>query len=367
MWRTRAFLGVTVILGHLGRENIIGVRGFHFSFVASKIRRRVPPQWRTREIQVNNPLILYTKGVESDNTGEILWRVNRTDLVDGGDKLITPDRRLNQEPKRPSSSGEQKHAKQLSNVPRHVGIILDGNGRWAQRRGLPLFVGHARGAQRVIDLVPILQNAGIQRCTMYCFSTENWSRPYEEVQDIMNILQRTCFDMMTDERIVQNKVRVRFIGERLGLPPNLLDAMDKLETRTKTTARNNTHQLDGSITLCLAVNYGGRRDLVQAAKRLAQDIANGSIDHEQVTEATFGQYLCTSDDDPQLIIRTGGEHRLSNFMLWNAAYSELYFTDILWPDFDGKCLDDALEWYAQRDRRFGGRPAHSQDRAQHYS
>jgi len=292
-------------------------------------------------------------------------------------------------------------------IPRHVGIVLDGNGRWATQRNLPVSIGHAKGAGRVLQLVPRLRAAGVKWCTLYCFSTENWTRPPQEVKDIMSILERTVISIA--DQAIKQRIRVKLLGSKEMLPPSLVKALEQLDVATdfgrqrinsatmqqqqqqqqqqqyksstdasavvnqqrngQTTNSctdsndmtpndegNGDTNADDKLTLCLAINYGGRRDLVEASKRLAQAIRNGEFVLSDINETLLSSYLSTSGiPDPDLIIRTGGEQRLSNFLLWNAAYSELYFTNVLWPDFDEKCFKDALEWYASRERRFGGR------------
>lgn len=238
----------------------------------------------------------------------------------------------------------------LKRVPLHVGIVLDGNGRWARQRNLPVSLAHMAGADRVLQLIPFLQSSGIKCCTLYCLSTENWSRPEQEVMNIFSILEQTLISVMDSD--TSRGIQVKLLGSREELPCSLLNVLDQIESSTQ----NENHNSD--LTICLAINYGGRRDIVDATKKIIQAVQNGEISDPstQVTETSFSSYLSTKElPELDLIIRTGGDQRLSNFLLWNAAYAELYFTDVLWPDFNEKYLTEALEWYSRRDRRFGGR------------
>jgi len=239
-------------------------------------------------------------------------------------------------------------------VPRHVGIVLDGNGRWAQQHNLPVSIAHMKGADRALQLIPFLQSSGIKCCTLYCFSTENWSRSEQEVMNILSILEQTLTSELENDK--KNRgIRVKIIGSREKLPPSLQKVLDRIEASTE-------NQTESShLTMCLAINYGGRRDIITATKNIIKAVQIGEISDPatQVTEALFSSYLSTNAlPDLDLIIRTGGDQRLSNFLLWDAAYAELYFTDVLWPDFDENCLKKALEWFSKRDRRFGGRKPH---------
>lgn len=223
-------------------------------------------------------------------------------------------------------------------LPRHVAIIMDGNGRWAQQRGLPRLQGHWAGADNVDPVVKVFIQHGIEYLTLYVFSTENWTRPQLEVAGLIRLLADRI-DAETDFLHKAN-VRLRHLGRPDRLPPEL---RQKIEAAVELT-RNNT-----AMTLCGAFDYGGRAEILQATQRLINDGISHNID-----EALFSKYLYTDGiPDPDLIIRTGGEMRLSNFLLWQAAYSELYFTPVLWPDFGERQIEEALLDYRQRQRRFG--------------
>jgi undecaprenyl diphosphate synthase len=242
-----------------------------------------------------------------------------------------------------TTNGEQQnHAV----VPRHVALICDGNSRWANARRVPLSVGHLAGADRLMDTIQTLKRAGVQCITFYGFSTENWTRPPREIEDILSVMEHTARNFYS--KAVEENVRVTILGnlrdERI--PNGLRDILSKIE---RDTCQN-------SVMVCIAVNYGGRQDILHASLRLAEAISSGQMRRENVTEEDFSSFLCTSDiGDPDLMIRTGGEKRLSNFLLWNSAYSELYFSNVLWPDFDEVLVMEALEWFSTRSRRFGGR------------
>lgn len=239
------------------------------------------------------------------------------------------------------TNGEQNHV-----VPRHVALICDGNSRWAKARRLPISVGHLAGADRLIDSIQTLKRAGVQCITFYGFSTENWKRPPQEIEDILSVMEHTARNFYS--KALEENVRVKILGDLQDerIPNGLRGILSKLE---RDTCQN-------TVTVCIAVNYGGRQDILHASLRLAEAISSGQIQGENVTEDYFSSFLCTSDvPNPDLMIRTGGEKRLSNFLLWNSAYSELYFSDVLWPDFDEIFVMEALEWYSTRSRRFGGR------------
>lgn len=238
----------------------------------------------------------------------------------------------------------------LHRVPRHVAFICDGNSRWAEARGLPSSAGHAAGADRLMKCLETLKELGVECCTMYGFSTENWKRSEREIRDILRVIEDTGDRFYA--RALRENVRVKILGnvEDERIPPSLRSVLQKLE---KDTSRGGTAQ---QLTVCLAINYGGRQDIVNAGVRMAKAVAAGDIDAADITEETVASYLYTADvPDPDLIIRTGGEQRLSNFLLWNMAYAELYFSNTLWPDFDGTCVREAIGWYSSRSRRFGGR------------
>ena len=228
--------------------------------------------------------------------------------------------------------------------PTHVAIIMDGNGRWAIARGWPRLVGHRRGAERVRSIVEAAPGLGIRYLTIYAFSTENWKRSTEEVIGLMSIFAR--YIQTEAERLSKEGVRLRFIGGRERLDPKLQKLMAGIEERTRT---------NDVLHLTVAINYGGRDELARAARRLADDVAAGRILPEQVGEAAVNDRLDTSDlPDPDLVIRTSGETRISNYLLWQSAYAEYEFTDTLWPDFTPAELESILLRFAQRERRYGG-------------
>lgn len=237
-------------------------------------------------------------------------------------------------------------------TPKHVAFVCDGNSRWAEARFLPAMAGHAAGADRLLDCLETLKVSGVQYCTMYGFSTENWKRSEKEISDILKVIEETARNFQ--HRAIEENVRVKILGDvdDPRLPSSLRSALRSLEQETYSA----TAGFDEALTVCLALNYGGRQDIVKASLKLAKQIAEGTIDPLTVSEADFGQLLCTANiPDPDLVVRTGGEQRLSNFLLWDLAYAELFFTDVLWPDFDELQLNKALAWFASRSRRFGGR------------
>ena len=230
------------------------------------------------------------------------------------------------------------------NVPQHIAIILDGNGRWAKKRGMPRNYGHAEGSKNVERICEDAYKLGVKYLTVYAFSTENWKRPKDEVDALMNLLRnymKTC--LKTAEK---NRMRVRVIGDKTALDDDIRKRIAELEEATK--------ENDG-LNFQIALNYGSRDEMVRAMKRLCEDCKTGKVESAQIDEALFEQYLDTHDiPDPDLMIRTSGEQRLSNYLLWQLAYSEFYFTDVLWPDFSKEELIKAIEYYNGRDRRFGG-------------
>jgi undecaprenyl diphosphate synthase len=228
-------------------------------------------------------------------------------------------------------------------VPRHVAIIMDGNGRWAKRRLLPRSAGHRAGIKTVRLAVEECARRGVTALTIFAFSSENWRRPPQEVGFLMNLFLE-AIDREIDD-LERNGVELRFIGDRGALAPELQERMAKGEARTRG---------GGRLKLVVAVAYGGRWDIVQAAQRLAADCAAGRLHPEQVDEDRLNSRLAIADlPEPDLFIRTGGEHRISNFLLWNLAYTELWFTDTLWPEFDEGEFERAFAAYATRQRRFG--------------
>jgi len=228
-------------------------------------------------------------------------------------------------------------------LPRHIAIIMDGNGRWAKRRNLPRPMGHREGVKAVRRIVEACRQRGIEALTLFAFSSENWRRPKTEVGLLMDLFVRTLKKEV--EQLHRNGVRMRFIGERAAFEPKLVALMDSAEAQTA----ENTQ-----LTLTIAVNYGGRWDIAEAARRLASQAVAGEIRVEDIDSDLLSRETCMADlPEPDLFIRTGGEQRISNFLLWQLAYTELYFTDRLWPEFDAAALDEALVSFAGRQRRFG--------------
>ena len=229
-------------------------------------------------------------------------------------------------------------------LPKHVAIIMDGNGRWAEKRGLPRTAGHKVGAETLKKILTHAQKKGIEVITLYAFSSENWKRPAEEVQTLMNLF-RTYLKNDVKE-LIKKGIRVSFIGERERFDADLVEQMNRLERQTA--------DFQG-FHVVLALSYGARNDIINAARQIAAKAAGGQIKPQEIDESFFSAHLSTADlPAPDFIIRTGGEERISNFLLWEAAYAELYFTSVFWPDFDEKALDDALEAYQRRERRYGG-------------
>ncbi|MDD2430292.1 MAG: isoprenyl transferase [Firmicutes bacterium] len=232
---------------------------------------------------------------------------------------------------------------ELNNMPRHVGIIMDGNGRWAKKRSLPRIAGHREGAKTVRRVVKTSGEVGIEVLTLYAFSTENWKRPKEEVSFLMNLLIEYLFKEL--DELIEENVKLRAIGDLTGLP---LDVQDYLQNSIRKTT-NNT-----GLILNLALNYGGRDELMRAIKSIYKDIESGTVLFDHLSADLVDTYLDTASlPDPDLIIRTSGEIRLSNFLLWQGAYSELWFTETLWPDFTKEEYLNALKEYSKRSRRFG--------------
>jgi len=283
--------------------------------------------------------------------------------------------------------GDIEGGERGSIIPRHCAFICDGNARWARQRYLPDAIGHARGASTLIAVLGRLKERGVKFATFYGFSTENWSRPAAEIRDIWSVVEKTAVAFR--EKAMRERIRVKILGnlEDERVPANARNCLRALERDTsifgtelsngafsadcnsspasKTEslvcfptgdANNGTGDKESEMTLCIAVNYGGRKDILNASLQIADDLSKGKIEAKDVDETTFQSYLYTSDvPEPDLCVRTGGERRLSNFLLWDLAYSELYFTDILWPDFDVNCVDSTLDWYIGRTRRYGGR------------
>ncbi len=229
-------------------------------------------------------------------------------------------------------------------IPKHVAIIMDGNGRWANQRGLPRTIGHTKGVEAVRETVKAAGEAGVEYLTLFAFSSENWSRPETEVSDLLGLMRR--FIRRDLAELHRSNVRIRIIGDRRNLEGDLLPMLIEAEE----TTRNNT-----GLTLVIAFNYGSRNEILRAVERLASEVAAGLLRPEDIDSAMIDQRLDTVGiPDPDLIIRTSGEERLSNFLLWQAAYSEFLFLPDFWPDFDRQMFFEALKTYAARDRRFGG-------------
>lgn len=229
-------------------------------------------------------------------------------------------------------------------IPKHVALILDGNGRWAKKRGLPRTMGHTEGCKTVEKTVEIAARMGIEYLTVYGFSTENWKRSAEEVGALMQLFR---YYMVRLLKIASaNNVRVRMIGDRTRFDQDIIDGLNRLEGETK----GNT-----GLTFVIAVNYGGRDEILRASRKMMEDYKKDAFTLDQVDENLFTTYLDTHNmPDPDLLIRTSGEIRLSNYLLWQLAYTEIYVTDCLWPDFNEKELEDAIIQYNKRDRRYGG-------------
>lgn len=227
-------------------------------------------------------------------------------------------------------------------VPRHIAIILDGNGRWAKKRGLPRTAGHAVGSENFRKIATYCKNIGIEYLTVYAFSTENWKRPPEEVKTIMKLLGKYLHEAV--DTMERDKIRMKIFGDVSALSP-------ELQALVKKTDEISRHYEGFQANICL--NYGGRDEILSAARRYAEDYAAGRA--PELTEESFGGYLYSAGiPDPDLLIRPGGELRISNFLLWQCAYAEFYFTDVLWPDFTPAELDKAIAEFNRRDRRFGG-------------
>lgn len=230
------------------------------------------------------------------------------------------------------------------NIPEHIAIIMDGNGRWAKKRNMPRNLGHKSGGENVKTITKACSSIGVKYLTLYAFSTENWARPKEEVGALMDLL---VFFLKNElKELHKNNVRIRAIGDLSALPDKqrnvLMDAIEKTKENT-------------GLSLILALNYGSRLEITQAVKNIAQSVADGSLSVDAIDEACISDHLYTHDiPDPDLMIRTSGEIRLSNYLLWQLAYTEFYFTDAYWPDFDKEALMTAIRVYSSRNRRFGG-------------
>lgn len=228
-------------------------------------------------------------------------------------------------------------------IPKHVAIIMDGNGRWAKRKGLPRSAGHVQGGKVVEQILEDARDLGIRYLTVYAFSTENWSRPQDEVKALMKLLRE--YMRTSIKKCMKNNVRTRVIGDRTKLDKDIIEAIEKLEDATK----ENT-----GVQFTIAINYGARDEIRRAVEAIAGEVAAKELAASEVTEEVINDHLDTRElPDPDLLIRTCGEQRISNFLLWQCAYTEFYYTDKAWPDFDKKELQKALDAYADRDRRYG--------------
>lgn len=242
---------------------------------------------------------------------------------------------------------QKENLPQFSVLPRHVGIIMDGNGRWAQKRGLPRYKGHIEGARTFRKIGEFAGNLGIECLTFYAFSTENWKRPPEEVAAIMDLFREYLREL--DDRKAENEekgIKVNFVGDRTGIPKDILRMMGYSERIT----RKKDH-----VILNIAINYGGRQEILHSVQTLAKQVEKGKLKAKDITEDMISENLYTGGlPDPDLIIRPSGEYRLSNFLLWQSAYSEFWYSDILWPDFTEADFVEALRDFERRNRRFGG-------------
>lgn len=235
-------------------------------------------------------------------------------------------------------------SEKLTNVPRHIAIIMDGNGRWAKKRFLPRNMGHTQGSKRVEEICRAAYDLGVKYLTIYAFSTENWTRPKEEIDTLMKILRNYLKESI--KKATDNNMRVRVIGDRDKLDKDIQKSIERLEEVSK----NNT-----GLNFQIALNYGSRDEMIRAMRKMMTDVKEGKVSIEQIEETLFEQYLDTKDiPDPDFLIRTSGEERMSNFLLWQCAYAEFYFPEVLWPDFDKNELIKAVTQYTNRDRRFGG-------------
>jgi len=256
-----------------------------------------------------------------------------------------PRRALSPRDPTPHPSGARPPVLPAELIPRHVAIVMDGNGRWAKERGLPRTAGHEAGEASLFDCVEGALELGIGWISAYAFSTENWKRPVDEVSDLMGLLRLYIRSEIKD--LHKNGVRLDFIGNYKGLQPDIVRLLDDARLLTADNTK---------LTLVMALNYGGQDELVRAARALAADAAAGKLDPATITSETLSGRLDTAGmPPPDLVLRTSGEMRLSNFLLWQSAYAEFVATDILWPDFDRKALADTVAEFATRERRYGGR------------
>lgn len=241
----------------------------------------------------------------------------------------------------------EKNIPQFSVLPKHIGIIMDGNGRWAKQRNLPRYKGHIEGAKTFRRIGEFAADVGVKCMTFYAFSTENWKRPQEEVDAIMQLFREYLVE--ADDRLEENKekgIALRFVGDRRGIPEDIQALMEHIE---------NASQYETKVLLNLAINYGGRHEIVQGVQEIAEKVKKGELEPEDITEEMISGSLYTKHlPDPDLIIRPSGEYRLSNFLTWQSAYAEFWFSNVLWPDFTEDDLVEALRDFEKRNRRFGG-------------
>lgn len=242
---------------------------------------------------------------------------------------------------------DKNNIPKLSVLPQHIGVIMDGNGRWAKQRDLPRYKGHIEGAKTFRKIGEFAADLGIKCMTFYAFSTENWKRPQEEVDAIMQLFREYLHE--AEERQAENEekgIKLRFLGDRKGLPEDILAIMERIEEVSK---------YETKVILNLAINYGGRHEITDGVKQIAEKVKNGEISVDDIDEDMISNSLYTAGTpDPDLIIRPSGEYRLSNFLTWQSAYSEFWFSDVLWPDFTEENLIEALREFEKRNRRFGG-------------
>ncbi|MFK7882720.1 MAG: isoprenyl transferase [Phycisphaerales bacterium] len=229
-------------------------------------------------------------------------------------------------------------------IPRHIAVIMDGNGRWAEDRGFPRVFGHQAGASGVREVITACAKIGVEVLTLYSFSSENWRRPGEEIEALMRLCVAYCQGEQDELR--RHNIRVRVIGRRAGMPEDVLEALDTLTSATQSCT---------GLTLCLAINYGARDEIIDAVRTIASQVKSGQLSEEDIDESVISGHLDTAGlPDPDLLVRTGGEMRLSNYLLWQLSYAELYVTDEHWPDFTEASLHTAIRSFARRNRRFGG-------------
>ncbi|MBR2578934.1 MAG: isoprenyl transferase [Clostridia bacterium] len=231
-----------------------------------------------------------------------------------------------------------------NNLPKHIGIIMDGNRRWAKKHHLPIGVGHSKGAETFKKLAIYCNKIGIENVTFYAFSTENWKRSESEVSALMSLFKKYINDVLN--KFGDENIKIKFIGDISKFPEDIKKGIENVESKTASKT---------GLNLSVAVNYGSRAEITKAAREISEKVLAGGLKPEEITEETVGEHLYTKDlPDLDLVIRTAGEQRLSNFLLWQAAYSEFYFSEVLWPDFDEKEFDKAIENYLKRTRKFGG-------------